>query len=108
MVKTTKSPRYCPAWYVQVAEGMVRNNTNLKQSALDLGIQLDPDELQVIERRKDFQEIVRAEQNKYYAAVANDPTRTKSTVLGKLVVQAELLHAQGDYDKAAVVLEKVA
>jgi len=108
MLKKPKSPFFCPAWYVQVAEGMVRNNISLKESALDLNIQLDPDELQVIERRKEFQEILRAEQNKYYAAVANDPTRTKSTVLGKLVVQAEFLHKQGDYDKAAIVLEKVA
>jgi len=108
MARKDKTPRYCPAWYVQAAEGMIRNNTSLKQSALDLGIQLDPDEVLVIERRKEFQEILRGEANKYYAAVANDPTRTKSTVLGKLVVQAELLHAQGDYDKAAIVLEKVA
>lgn len=108
MGKTSKSPHYCPAWFVQVAEEMVRNDISLKQAAMDLEIQLDPDEVARIERRKEFQEILRSEQNKYFAAVANDPTRTKSVVLGKMVVQAELLHKQGDFDKAAVVLEKVA
>lgn len=108
MSKIPRSPRFCPAWYVQAAEEMVRNNSSLKQAALDLKIKLDPDEVQVIERRKEFQEILRTEQNKFYAMVANDPTRTKSTILGKLVIQAELLQKQGDYDKAAVVLEKVA
>jgi hypothetical protein len=108
MKRNIQIPRHCPAWYVQVAEEMSRNSINFKEACVNLGIKLDHDEATRIEKRKDFQEILRVEQNKYFAMVANDPTRTKSTVLGKLIIQAELLHKQGDYDKAAVVLEKVA
>lgn len=87
---------------------MVRNNTSLKQAALDLGVSLDPDEAERIGRRKEFQEILRAESNKYFSAVANDPTRTKSSVLGRMWVQAERLEAEGEHEKAAVVLDKIA
>lgn len=86
----------------------MRNNISLKQAALDLGIQLDPDEVDKIGRRKEFQEIQRIEANKFYAGVANDPTRTKSTTLGRMWVQAEQLNKNGELDKAAVVLEKIA
>lgn len=98
----------CPAWYVQVAEEMVRNNSSLKQAALDLGIKLDPDELVRLGRRKDFQEICRVERNKYHAAVANDPTRTKSAALGMMWMLAEKLTAEGELEKAAQVLDKLA
>ena len=40
--------------------------------------------------------------------IANDPTRTKSVVLGQLVVLADKLTREGEYDKAAGVLEKLA
>lgn len=86
---------------------MVRNNTSLKQAALDLGVSLDPDEAERIGRRKEFQEILRAESNKYFSAVANDPTRTKSSVLGRMWVQAERLEAEGEHEKAAAVLDRI-
>jgi len=72
--KAATKANVCPAWFVQAAEGMVRNNTSLKQAALDLGIHLDPDEAERTGRRKDFQEILRVEANKYRASIANDPT----------------------------------
>lgn len=99
--------RTCPAWFVQVAEEMVRNNTSLKEAALDLGIKLEPDEVEKIGRRKDFQEIVRVERNKYEAAVANDPTRTKAVAIGKMWLLAERLEREGEHEKAAVVVEKI-
>ena len=87
---------------------MVRNNSSLKVAALDLGIELDPAEAERIGRRKDFQEILRIERNKYHAAVANDPSRTKSVALGMMWVAAERLARDGENEKAAVVLEKIA
>lgn len=86
----------------------MRNNTSLKESALDLSISLDHDEISRIERRKEFQEILKAEKNKYYAMTANDPSRTKSTVLGMMWINAERLMAEGEHEKASVTLEKLA
>ena len=86
---------------------MVRNNTSLKQAALDLGIHLDPDEAERTGRRKDFQEILRVEANKYRASIANDPTRTKSAVLGAMIILAEKLMHEGEHEKAGNLLEKI-
>lgn len=84
----------------------MRNNSSLKQAALDLNIKLDPDEAVRIGRRKDFIEILRVESNKYHAALANDPTRTKSVAIGKLWALAEKLEKDGEYEKAAATIEK--
>jgi hypothetical protein len=87
---------------------MVRNNSSLKTAALDLSIELDPIEAERIGRRKDFQEILRIEQNKYYAAVGNDPSRTKSVAIGRMWVSAERLARDGEHDKAVQALERIA
>lgn len=100
-------PMYCPAWFVQAAEVMVRTQTSLKQAALEIGHSLDPDEADKVSRRRDFQEILRVEKNKFYASVANDPTRTKSVVLGQMWFLADKLIAEGEFEKAAGVLDKL-
>ena len=98
---------YCPAWFVQAAEVMVRSQATLKQAAFEIGHPLDPDEADKVTRRKDFQEILRIEKNKFYAGVANDPTRTKSVVLGQMWFLADKLIAEGEFEKAAGVLDKL-
>lgn len=107
MSKGPWNPLYAPAWFVQAAEIMVRTQTSLKQAALEIGHPLDPDEADKVSRRRDFQEILRVEKNKFYASVANDPTRTKSVVLGQMWVLADRLIALGEYEKAAGVLDKL-
>lgn len=108
MPKSSKIPRYCPAWFVQVAELMVQSGVSFLQAAVELGIKVDPDEAEATSRRKEFAEILRTEKNKYHQMIANDPTRTKSVVLGQLVLLADKLTRDGEYDKAAGVLEKLA
>lgn len=86
----------------------MRTGANLKAASVEIGHPLDPDEAELVGRRREFQDILRVERNKYHAMVANDPSRTKSTVLGRLAVIADRLTAEGELDKAAVVLEKIA
>jgi hypothetical protein len=107
MSKASWLPKYCPAWFVQAAEVMVRLQCNLKAAALEVGHPLDPDEADKISRRRDFKEILDNERNKYYASVANDPTRTKSAILGRMMILADKLISDGEHDKAASVLEKL-
>ena len=107
MSKGPWNPLYCPAWFVQAAEVMVRTQCSLKQAALEVGHPLDPDEADKVSRRRDFQEILRVEKNKFYASVANDPSRTKSVVLGQMWVLADRLIAEGEFEKAAGVLDKL-
>lgn len=100
-------PRYCPAWFVQAAELMVRVQCSLKDAALELGHTLDPDEADKITRRRDFKEILDSERNKFYQGVANDPTRTKSAIVGRMMILADKLIADGEFEKAAGVLDKL-
>jgi hypothetical protein len=107
MSRIPKEPRFCPAWFVQAAEVMVRESYNLKQAASQIGHPLDPDEAEKVERRRDFQDILRIEKNKFYAAVANDPSRSKSSAIGKMEVLIDCLMREGEYDKAAAAIEKL-
>lgn len=108
MPKLSKAPRYCPAWFVQVAELMVQSGVSFFQAVVQLKIPVDQQEAENSAKRKEFQEILRAERNKYHQMVANDPTRTKSVVLGHMVILAEKLEKDGEFDKAAQVWEKLA
>lgn len=107
MSKGPWNPLYCPAWFVQAAEVMVRNSCTLKVAAFEIGHPLDGDEADKVSRRRDFQEILRVEKNKLFAGIANDPTRTKSVVLGQMWFLADKLIAEGEFEKAAGVLDKL-
>ena len=102
------NPQYCPAWFVQAAEVMVRTQCSLKQAALEIGHPLDPDEADKVSRRRDFQEMHRIEKNKFYQGIANDPTRTKSVIVGQMWFLADRLITEGEFEKAASVLDKLA
>lgn len=85
----------------------MRLNISLKIAASEIGHPLDPDEADKVSRRRDFQDILRVERNKFYAAVANDPSRSKSTAIGKMEVLIDRLIASGEYDKAANAIDKL-
>lgn len=86
---------------------MLRSGCSFKQAALDLGHPLDQDEAERTTRRKDWQEIYRSEKNKFYAGVANDPTRSKSVAIGKMEVAIDRLFMAGEYDKVIAGIEKL-
>lgn len=86
---------------------MVRTGSSLKAAASEIGHTLDLDEADKITRRRDFKEILDSERNKFYQAVANDPTRTKSAIIGRMMVLADKLVADGEFEKAAGVLDKL-
>jgi len=107
MSTAPKALRYCPAWFVQVAEAMVRSQITLKEAALEFGHQLDPDEALKISRRREFQDILRAERNKWYAAIGSDVSRSKATAIGKLEIIVDRLMHEGKYAEAAIAIEKM-
>lgn len=108
MSKGPWNPLYSPAWFHQAAEVMVRTQCSLKAAALEVGHPLDPDEADKVSRRRDFQEILRIEKNKFYQGIANDPSRTKSVIVGQMWFLADRLISEGEYERAAGVLDKLA
>ena len=87
---------------------MARSGCGLKQATLDIEREMTIEECQAVERRSEFQEVLREEEDKYRVGIADRPSRSKSVAIGILVDSIEKLHKQGDYDKAAAAIEKLA
>jgi hypothetical protein len=86
---------------------MARTSCSLKQASGDVGHPLDPDEAERTFRRRDFQDILRSEKNKFFAGIANDPTRSKSVAIGKMEMLIDRLIVAGEYEKAANAIDKL-
>lgn len=90
------------------AEIMVRESKSLTQAATDLGIAVSGPELKKIEKRPSFQRLLWDARNKWNKEVADIPSRTKQSTIGMLQVIAQKLFEEGNFDKAAEVLLKLA
>jgi hypothetical protein len=99
--------REIPGWYREAAREMIRLGCGLKQASHEVGRELTGTEAMQVERREEFQKILKEEKDRYYAAIATRPTRSKEVAIGILVDSIEKLHQQGDYDKAAAAIEKL-
>lgn len=102
-----KFPYYAPMWFVQLAEEMVWRQVGIKEACEALNLRLDPDEMARVERRREFKDAVRSERHKFYAAVANDPARTKSSAIGAMLISIEQLQLAGEHDKAVQAIDKL-
>lgn len=87
---------------------MVRQGINLRQAAADLGQLLTQEEAEDTFRRRSFQRLLWAARHRFHAEIAEDPDRSKAAKLGQLEILAKKLEEQGDYDKAAEVILKIA
>jgi len=106
--KLPSKPYTPPAWYRPAAELMARNSLSLKQAVSELKVQITPEECELVSRRKEFQQILREERNKFHTEVADQPGRNKSTALGMMQVAIEKLMVEGEWDKAVAAIEKLA
>lgn len=87
---------------------MARNACGLKQATFEIGKELTAEECEIIGRRKEFQLILQEEEDKTHNEVASRTTRTKETAIGVMLIAIDKLMKQGDYDKAATAIEKLA
>lgn len=90
------------------AEIMVRESKSLAQAVTDLGISLSTADVKKIGVRPSFQRLLWDARNKWNREVADIPSRTKQSTIGQLQLIAEKLVQEGNYDKAAEVLFKLA
>jgi hypothetical protein len=100
-------PKQIPGWYREAAEVMARNACGLKQAADEIGKELTMQECEFLMRRKEFQEIVAEEEQRFRNSVAVRPGRSKATAIGLLLLSIEKLYKQGEYDKVAAAVEKL-
>jgi hypothetical protein len=101
-------PRGTPGWYRLAAAVMARNSCGLKQAAFEIDKQLTAEECEIVARRVEFQEILLEEEDKYRGNLATRPSRSKEVAVGIMLEAIDKLMKQGDYDKAATAIEKLA
>lgn len=90
------------------AEIMVREGKSLAQAITDLGISLSSPEVKKVERRPTFQRLVWDARNRWNKDIADVPSRSKQSTIGQLQIIAQKLVEEGNFDKAAEVLFKLA
>lgn len=95
-------------WYSQAAAIMVRDGLSLfgATNMLDLGIRNS--ECEVIQLTPEFQAVIRAERNKFYKELADDPTRSRRAAVGRLVFLVDRLIEREQFEKAANALMQLA
>src|SRR5882762_5141225 len=93
-------------WLTEAIQTMVRNGLSLRQAANDLNIAVTTVDLENIQRRRSFQAILKAERGRFYQELGADPAVTKSALIGRLLLLADKLYEQGDFDKSGEVLFK--
>ena len=95
-------------WMFEAAEIMVRESKSLPQAVTDLGISLSTLECKKVEKRPSFHRLLWDARNKWSKEVADIPSRGKQSTIGMLQFLAQKLQDDGQYEKAAEVLFKLA
>ena len=86
---------------------MAREGKGLKEVLTDLGIPLTSAECALVMRRKSFQSLLRTSRNRLAQETASDPGHNKVSLVGKLLILADKLILEGQFDKASEVLFKI-
>ena len=94
-------------WYEKAAAQIVRENKTLFQWCNEHNKGLTSRECENIARTKEFQAVIRAERNKFYKELANDPTRSRTTAVGQLLFSVQKLIEAEQYDKAVAALAQL-
>src|ERR1700676_966609 len=104
----TKAHTAVEGWMEEVADVMVRTSKTIKEALTEVGVSMTTAEAEGFLRRRSFQQLLRIARNRYDAETAADPLRNKQSTIGRLQNLADMLMANGEYDKAAEVLYKLA
>jgi hypothetical protein len=96
------------SWFQKAAELVVRENMPFRAAAHEAGAEITTVEAENIFRRKSFQKLLWTERNKYYAEVANEPGRNKTSAVGLMHLLVHKLIEAGEFDKALEGITKLA
>lgn len=96
------------SWFSKAAEKIVRERKDFRLILDELGVTLSRLESEDLFKSKPFQAILRTERNKYANEIASDPELCKKTAVGLMLLCAQNLMEEGNWDKAADVMQKIA
>lgn len=87
---------------------MAKKGVSLFAAAVELEVHLTQKEAEIHFLSDEFQKVLRSARARIYGELSNDPGHNKRTLIGKLLLAAEVLMDGGKADKAAEVLHKIA
>ncbi len=95
-------------WLIEAAELMARTGCSLQQACTELDRTEDSQECDNIVRRKSFNRLLWEHRHRYFSSLGKDPSFSQDVLIGRLMSQSQKLEEEGEYDKAAEVLLKIA
>jgi hypothetical protein len=95
-------------WWQPVGELIAREGISLREAATRLRLEITNEEAANTFRTKGFQKLLRSERQRFYMEIAQDPTWSRRTAIGKMLYLADRLMDNGEYDKAGELILKVA
>jgi leucyl-tRNA synthetase len=95
-------------WYEKAAVAIVRNGKTLYQWVNENRMGgLTSRECENIGRTKEFQAALRAERNRFYKELSDDPDRSRNVAVGQLLYAIQKLLEAEQYDKAVSSLAQL-
>ena len=96
------------SWFNSAAELIVRHGMTIRQAVLELNLDLTAQDCDRVYHTKAFQEILRTERHRLNTEIANDPNRTKTSLIGLGYQLIQKLIEEGQWEKAIAGIEKLA
>ena len=96
------------SWNIEAVELMARTGMSLVQEVAEMGLDITSEECDKLLRSKGFNRLLWEHRHRYFNDLSANPNFKKDTVIGKLISLAQRLEDQGDHDKSAEVLFKIA
>lgn len=95
-------------WYEGACDAIVREGKTLfaYSNEKDLGLTLR--ECENVQKRKEFQEVLRARRNVYHKEIAGDSSFSRAAAKGQLMVAINKMMEKEQYDKAAAAIMNLA
>ena len=95
-------------WMFEAVKVMARTGCSLHQAAMEQGQKVTQEDCALILRRETFNQLLWEARHRYFNELGRDPNFTKDTAIGKLLALAQKLEEEGEHDKSAEVLFKIA
>ena len=95
-------------WHLEAIALMARTGVGLLQAATELGVRVTNEEANRLLRKPSFQDALWQARHIYFSRLGSDPNWKKDTFVGKMLDLARKLEEEGQHDKAAEVMFKVA
>jgi hypothetical protein len=103
-----RKPEPLEPWMLDAIRLMVRQNLSLRQAAMQLGVEITPQQADNISGRIRFQDALQEVRMAHYAEIGSNPNLNRDVVIGMLYQMAERLAADREDYKAADALLKLA